>query len=162
MRLEVGRDLIQPFAGVYPTRWKIEASYSYERGARRPNREFKYIGKPDQLVAWHVRHILRRSLVGRVEAREFDRGGVIAYALQRTQREHLNISDWSPIFRFYYPFAHANAIMLTPWTQVFQRIPVIHRGKRAMIYSAYLSDIIQETQWQEHKTWLEGANLRLA
>jgi hypothetical protein len=159
-----GRRLdIQPFAGVYPTRWKISAMYSFER--RGKLRKFEYLGKPNATVATFVMQIVRGSIAGgQLEAKEFDRGGVLAYAFTTLSRGNstLQISDWTQGFRFYYPFCTGAGEMVSTWMRyTFHRLPVVFQGKKCLVYSQYTPTEIVDDTWRIHKVWLSGANLQL-
>jgi hypothetical protein len=163
----LARTEVQPFAGVYPTRWKIEMDYALERGAERFNRRFVYLGKPNPTIAARVRYLAQHATLGFIKAKEFDRGGMLAYVETYPPRMggSLAATDWNHPFRFYYPWLTGSGEMITSWASLnrtMHRIPLLYQGTRAMVYHSGLAADISPASWSEHKTWLRSVNLRLA
>jgi hypothetical protein len=153
---------IQPFAGLYPTRWRIKAKYSFSKYT--PDQTFEYVGCPNGTVAWFVRRLLSFAFSGEIRAYEFDRGGVHAWARSRLQRESTDLaaSDYSRVYRFYYPWIAARGYIVTPWTSgPMHRLPLLHQGRKFTLYSASTLEQVPVASWQEFKQWLSSANLVL-
>lgn len=153
-----GQDL-QPFPGLYPTRWEIWAKYHLV-SLRTPERKFYYLGKPNSLIAARFQWILRNSAVIKAKAVEFDRGGALAFGETGLPQMELAVVDWCNQFRFYYPWLSRRTQLITFWTRRIDRVQVTFQGRPCILYCTD-PDTITPEHWQEHKTWLDGQNLRL-
>jgi hypothetical protein len=98
--------------------------------------------------------------------KEFDRGGLLAYADTYPPRltGQILATDWSPVFRFYYPWMTGSGELITAWGigRTVHRIPIVYQGKRALVYDNQVPERISTVSWQEHKTWLNRNALQLA
>ena len=157
----------QPFAGDYPTRWRIEVNYGRNRMATRPSQVFHYVGKPNPLVARRVMQICTYSVCGTIYAVEFDRGGAFAFTRTHLPNRHILAADWAQVFRFYYPWIHSEGTLIEPWLSEngrVHRMPIIFHAKRGLIYhrnqQADMEASAWQTSWQEHKAWLERVSIQ--
>jgi hypothetical protein len=161
-----GRTNVEPFAGLYPTRWKIEGEYTFNARGEKADQRFSYLGKPNPTVAFRLRYIFQRAPIGHFSLQEFDRGGLLAFADTYPPRLGGTIlaTDWNPVFKFYYPWMTAGGELMTGWGcgRLLHRIPIIYQGKRALVYDNRVPEIISAANWQEHKTWLNRNALQLA
>ena len=152
---------VRPFAGVYPTRWKIDAEYALERNAQRFNRRLHYLGKPNPITAAQVLSILQHATIGVVRAWEFDRGGTLAWAETYAPRiGGLFAADYNFPFRFYYPWIAGNGFLVTTWTgRTMHRHPLLYQKRRMLVYDTRAA--IPNEDWGAHKSWLDRAGLQL-
>jgi hypothetical protein len=161
-----GRTNVEPFAGLYPTRWKIEGEYTLNVRGQKSDQRFSYLGKPNPTVALRLRYIFQRAPIGSFSLKEFDRGGLLAYADTYPPRlaGQILATDWNSVFRFYYPWMSGSGELVTSWGigRTIHRVIVPYQGRAAVIYSEHSAANIAVQTWQEHKTWLNRNALQLA
>lgn len=162
MQHVLNRSDLQPFPGLYPTRWKIAAEYSWmpqTSRTRKTTQVFLYLGKPNRRVAAFVARLLSESTAGRLIAWEFDKGGSLARAdVYLPYGSAVLPSHLTASHRFYFPFNSLGSF-LTPWSRPVHRIPVVWQGRRCMIYSSTQVALLTPEIWQEHRAWLDTAHL---
>lgn len=154
-------EALEPFAGVYPTRWKISIEYAQHFGGKL-DRKFSYLGKPNGRIAAHVLRVITNARRGFLYASEFDRNGILAYSEIALPRGSVGITDWTHGFRFYYPWLYGDTVLFHQWMSQVNRTPVLFKGKQVLVYTEAAAGQIPESWWETHKAWLNTRNFSWA
>lgn len=145
----------RPFPGMFPTRWNIRISYRDNPSGKGKLKKWEYLGKPNQVVASFVSLMIAKKF-GRIDAMEFDRGGMVNFggmhlpgvgSLASQQRV-------SRLYGFYYPCSAARGILITNWAggDGKYRLRLKIGEKKFVVYSN--ARVCSQQKREELESWL--------
>jgi hypothetical protein len=149
----------KPFAGRYPTRWRL--TFLSQTNLKKVL--WQYDGKPNLLMAAKAESFLKKS--GTMWLCEYDKGGAFRHTWQKTPRkEPFTVYNLHPLTAFYYPWAleSSGADFFRAWrgTGQYPKL-MVDRGRKFFVYSPIKEMLLGEANIQllrEYRNWLRKTN----